>query len=109
MIKCAITLGNFFPLLYGAMRDDKNGFFYKDPSKNHEEVNLLFDHLDFEDVKDVKSYHERFEQGNSENNKLIASVSKGISAGDTVSKKVMKSLANMVYYKIYKEEGDMEG
>lgn len=28
LIKCAITLGNFFPFLYGAMRDDPKGFFY---------------------------------------------------------------------------------
>lgn len=40
---------------------------------------------------------------------MIASVSYGISDGETTTKKVVKSIANMVYYKIYKEEADIDG
>ena len=108
LLKLIIQLGEIFPILYGAMRDDPNNIIYKNPQTIREDLKILFDHLVFSNMGDNDDYFKKLSEGNKGNSQMMGAVFRGMEE-ESLPKAVVKSLIWAAIYKFKDQDGEIHG
>jgi hypothetical protein len=109
-----MKLGERFPILYSAMRDNPKEVMYQNPEVISKDIEILLDHFDYSPIllEPTEVYFKSLLKGIDDEKKLIATIFRGMSK-NTTTKQVFASLVWGLKYKIKSEEhsliqGDFE-